>query len=409
MNEILQINTLANQGDGVAQTPRGRVFVPFTLGGESVEVSGSSVRRELVRVVEPSQDRVVPICEYFGTCGGCQLQHMARIAYLAWKQDLVVQALAALNIEPAFTAITSFENAKRRRVAFSARHSSDGIIVGFLEKSTQRIVDVKNCPVASPAISDNIQTIKLIIRPLLPAKGNTRIHVLECDNGLDVQIESDGKVNEKSRQAAVRDALASDVLRLSFGNETLVEIRRPKLNMGLASVSPPPGAFVQAMREVEVQMAALVCGHLKSCRNVADLFCGIGTFALRLAEHSTVFASENDQSTLDALDEAWRGTGGRLKSINGEKRDLFVRPVMAEELKKIQGVVFDPPRAGAEAQAKQLALSKVRKIAAISCNPTSLARDLGILTGGGFKVQSVTPIDQFAFTPHVEVVVLLAR
>jgi 23S rRNA (uracil1939-C5)-methyltransferase len=189
----------------------------------------------------------------------------------------------------------------------------------------------------------------------------------------------------------------------------LIETKRPMLSMGLAKVSVPPGMFVQAVEEAEQVMAKLVVEHLNGCKQVADLFCGVGTFALRLAEYSTIFACENNQAALDALDDAWRATGGKLKAIKTEKRDLFLRPVMADELKKIQGVVFDPPRAGAQAQAKQLARSKVRKIAAVSCNPVSLAQDLAILIEGGFRLAGITPIDQFVFTPHVEVVALLER
>ncbi|MCF6320962.1 MAG: RNA methyltransferase [Rhizobiaceae bacterium] len=409
MNDILKIEMLGHRGDGVANTSKGRVFVPFALGGERVEVRGNSTRRELIGVLDPSPDRAAPICEYFGTCGGCQLQHFAKEPYLEWKQDLVDEALAGLDIEVRSEPIVSFENAKRRRVVFTACHTSDGVALGFLKRGTNDIVGLGKCPIIKEGISNSIETIKQIIRPILPAKGNSSIHVLECKNGLDIQVESEGKLNEGGRQSAVRLALEAKISRLSFGDETLVETKRPNLTVGLAWVSPPPGIFVQAMREAELHISELVCAHLKGCKKVADLYCGIGTFALRLAENSMVLACESEQSALDALDEAWRGTGGRLKSITCEKRDLFIRPVMALELKKIQGVVFDPPRAGALPQARQLALSKVRKIAAVSCNPNSLAQDLECLIEGGFRVVSITPIDQFVHTPHVEVVVLLER
>jgi len=409
MSEILKIETLGHRGDGVATTTNGRVFVPFTLGGERVAVKGNSVRRELVKVLDHSPHRIEAICEYFTICGGCQLQHLAKVPYLEWKWNMICEALSNIEIDNKPAPVISFENAKRRRVVFTACHASEGIKLGFLEKATHKIIDIKYCPVISTAISANIEKIKQVIRPVLPAKGNSSIHVLECESGLDIHVEAKGALNEKSRQSAVRIALEAGISRFSFGGETLVETKRPHLTIGLARVSPPPGVFIQAMEEAEQKIAELVCTHLKGCKNVADLFCGVGTFALRLAENSTVFACESQQNALDALNEAWRGTGGRLKAIRCEKRDLNLRPVMAEELKKIQGVVFDPPRAGAQAQAKQLARSKVQKIAAVSCNPNSLADDLAILTDGGFKVVSVTPIDQFVFTPHVEVVALLER
>jgi len=214
---------------------------------------------------------------------------------------------------------------------------------------------------------------------------------------------------ERQQQATMRAFLTSGFCRLSLNGDVLIEVEKPVLKMGQAQVVPPPGCFVQAMSAAETQMAEMVVSHLQGCKQVADLFCGIGTFALRLAEHASVLAIETDQPSLDALAGAWRDTGGKLRTINTEKRDLFRRPLMANEMKKITGVVFDPPRAGAEAQARQLAKSKVAKIAAVSCNPTTLARDLQVLCDGGFRVKSVTPFDQFAFTPHVEVVVLLER
>ncbi|MCP4070355.1 MAG: class I SAM-dependent RNA methyltransferase [Hyphomicrobiales bacterium] len=409
MTEILTIDALGHQGDGLVQTSDGRIFIPFALAGELVEVTNSSARRDLVNVVEPSSDRVEPICRHFGTCGGCQVQHLANEPYLAWKKKLVEDALISQNINAKVEPVVSFSNDRRRRVVFSATHTSTGILLGFTQKSTHHITDISECPVIRRSIASQLETIRKAIRPILPARGITSICVVDCDNGLDIHLEAQGKLGEKARQSAIRIALEGDIARLSYGGEVLIETRRPELTMGLANVGMPPGSFIQAVASAETRMAAMVCDHLKSCKQVADLYCGIGTFAFRLAENSTILACENNQLALDALDEAWRATGGKLKLVRTEKRDLSLRPVMVEELKKIQGVVFDPPRAGARAQVQQLARSKVKKIAAVSCNPVSLAQDLGVLINGGFKIVSVTPIDQFVFTPHVEVVALLQR
>lgn len=409
MNETVVIDILGHQGDGVSSSDGTRIFVPYSLAGERVEISGKSARRDLIKVLQPASGRIEPVCEYFGTCGGCQVQHLAQKPYLEWKQNLVADAFAGADIDIAINTIISFDNAKRRRAVFSASNSGEGVNFGFVGKASHDIVRIENCSVLDASISSRIDTIKKVIQPILPAKGVTPVHVLASENGLDVHLNGVNLPNEKSRQAAVRRALDAGIARLSFGGETLVETKRPLIKMGIANVSPPPGSFVQAVYEAELKMVELVSAHLKKCKKTADLFCGIGAFALPMAEHSTVFACENDQLALDALDEAWRGTGGRLKAVTTQKRDLFLRPMMVEELKKIQGVVFDPPRAGAQAQAKQLAGSKVRKIAAVSCNPVTLVRDVVILIKGGFKVVSITPIDQFAYTPHVEVIVLLER
>ena len=409
MSDILTIEKLGHQGDGMAASEKGQIFVPFTLEGERVETSGTSTRRLLSKVIEPSPNRIDPVCKHFGTCGGCQLQHFAPAPYLVWKKELVEAVLGSLNLEVEIEDVISFTNAKRRRAVFSAAHSSDGIVFGFTGRGSHDLIDIEECPVISDAITSKIEVIKKIVRPILAPKGKSAVYVSACENGLDIQVEAKNTANEKSRRSAAKLALEAGIARLSIGDETLIESKRPVLTMGTANVVPPPGAFIQAQAEAEKLMAQLVCDHLKPCKKTADLFCGIGTFALRLAQQSTVFASESDQASLDALNEAWRGTGGQLKAITCEKRDLYLRPVMSAELKKIQGVVFDPPRAGAEAQAKQLAQSKVRKVAAVSCNPTTLVRDLEILIKGGFNIKRITPIDQFSHTPHIEVVVLLER
>jgi len=409
MTEIMTIDSLGHQGDGVVQAHGGRTFVPFTLAGERVEVARSSGHRKLVSVIEASEDRIEPVCKHFGSCGGCQVQHLANKPYLAWKKQLVVDALSSANIVTPVEPVLYFPDDQRRRVVFSAIHTSTDVQLGFIQKSTHNVIAVSECPVITRPISSKLDVIKKVIRPILPAKGITSIYVLQCNNGLDIHVEAQGKLAEKARQSAVRIALDANIARLSFGDEVLIETKRPKLTMGTAEVCVPPGLFVQAVSSAERAMAELVCNHLSSCKQVADLYCGAGTFALRLAQNSQVLACENNHAAIDALDEAWRGTGGKLKLIRTQKRDLHVRPVMAEELKKTQGVVFDPPRAGAQAQTKQLALSKVKKIAAVSCNPASLAQDLGVLINNGFKIKGVHPIDQFVYTPHIEVIVLLER
>ena len=409
MAEILTIEALGHQGDGLVNTSRGRVYVPFTLAGERVEVSGISPQFELSKILDPSDLRIEPICKYFGICGGCQVQHLSSKAYLEWKTNILIDGLASQNIEIEIQPIISFQSDKRRRAVFSAMHSSDGVKIGFLQKSSHIITNIDNCPIITAPITSKIEAIKKIIRPILPAKGIISIYVLNCDNGLDIHVEARSKLGERPRRSAIQIALDEKIARLSYGDELLVESIRPALKMGIANVHVPPGTFVQVVAGGEQKMTELVCQHLDGCKHVIDLFCGVGTFALRLGEKSVITACENSQPALDALDEAWRGTGGRLKTIRTQKRDLFVRPFMADKLKKIQGVVFDPPRAGAKAQAIQLAHSKVKKIAAISCNPVTLARDLAILIEGGYKLLSITPIDQFIYTPHVEVVALLER
>lgn len=408
MNELV-IDRLGAQGDGVANSNEGSIFVPFTLQGETVAVSGSGKRRDLETVVSPSPSRVEPICMHFGKCGGCQLQHMEQGAYLEWKRDLVKAALQSENISIEVDPVRTFENGKRRRAVFSARQTNEGLVLGYLERGSHTMTAVQECPVLLPEIVQAIEPIKQIVSGLIPAKDISHVSVLACDNGLDISIECEKAPSDRQRQTVIRRFMETDFCRLSVNGEVVIEQKPPLLTFGKTKVTPAPGGFVQAVKLAETAMSEIVIAHLSRCKKTVDLFCGSGTFALDLAEFSSVIALESEAASIAALELAWRNSAGKLRTIKAEKRDLSRRPLTAAEMKKIDGVVFDPPRAGAEMQAKQLAKSKVKKIAAVSCSPTTLARDLRILINGGYKLLSVTPLDQFVYTPHIEVVALLER
>ncbi|MGI9401221.1 MAG: class I SAM-dependent RNA methyltransferase, partial [Rhizobiaceae bacterium] len=305
--------------------------------------------------------------------------------------------------------VMAFGPAARRRVVFPARSTANGVNFGFLQRDSELIIDIDQCPVLIDEITGNLSEIRDLAAILCDRKGNSKITVLAFDNGLDVAIETRPSPGNSSVIRAIEFAGLHSFARLCLNGEILIETRRPYLSCGPANVTPPPGGFVQAVAAAENSMARLVCDHFSDCSSVADLFCGHGAFALRLAEQSTVYAAESSETAIEALDQAWRGTGGKLKQIVTEKRDLYRRPMSTAEMKKISGVVFDPPRAGAIEQARHLALSNVSKIAAVSCNPVTLARDLAILIDGGYNLMSVSPIDQFIYTPHVEAVALLER
>lgn len=409
MSETLTIERLGTQGDGIVANSNGNIFVPFTLEGETVEVSGSGKRRDLETVVTPSPSRVEPICSHFGKCGGCQLQHMEQKAYLEWKRELVVSALRSENISTPVEPVRTFKNGKRRRAVFTATQTSGGIVLGYLERNSHTMIAIEQCPVLNPKIVDAIDKVRQVIASLVPANELSHVSVLACDNGLDISFECKKQPSGTQIKSAIRRFTESGFCRLSINGETVVELKTPMLSIGATRVTPAPGGFVQAVKAAEIAMRDMVVSHLSPAKKTADLFCGIGTFALHLAEFSTVTALESDEASIEVLRQAWRNTAGKLRMINAEKRDLSRRPFSAAEMKKIDGVVFDPPRAGAEMQAKQLAKSKVKKVAAISCNPATLARDLRILIDGGYKLLSVTPLDQFVYTPHVEMVALLER
>lgn len=413
MEQTLKIDMLGHQGDGIAHNDAGAVYVPFTLEGETVVTTGEGAKPDLLRVEKASPDRVDAFCKHFTTCGSCQLQHFNHDAYLAWKTDILKTTLKLAGITHEIEPIRHYGRANRRRAIFTGVRTQAGILLGFSERATNNIVGVKECPILLPEIEAAMPYVRDICLIFAPRQGSIRATVLACENGIDLSIEVTKEKNQKSDLTAIRTAIAhpsmEHFIRLSIDGETVLEKERPIIKAGIANVAPAPDAFVQASKEAEQDMADLVTKHLKTCKRVVDLYSGIGPFALRLAQKSEVIASEFSQPALDALDRAWRDTGGKLKKITVEKRDLTRRPFAFQELKYIDGAVFDPPRAGAEFQCEHIAKSRVKKVAAVSCDPKTLARDLNILIKGGFEIKSITPIDQFAYTHHLETVVLLQR
>jgi 23S rRNA (uracil1939-C5)-methyltransferase len=409
MSEILDIIRLGRQGDGIAESANGPVYVPFTLAKECVRVRGKGNRKILDTVLSSSVSREKPVCTHYGECGGCQLQHFEYNAYLAWKTDLLREALLREGIDTQILPILGFGTHMRRRAVFTAKRAGNKIIFGFSARTSNNIVGITQCPVLVPAIETRLDALAGLANLFVPHRREMKMAVLACEGGLDIAITFNGQASEKAIQQAITIAVSSGLARLTVNHECLIELTKPYLHCGIARITPPPGGFVQAVAEAESAMSALACNHLRSCRRVADLFSGAGNFALRIAQRSIVHACEMDGESLHALDQAWRACGGRLKTITSEKRDLFRSPLMKTELDIYDGAVFDPPRAGAQSQAKELAKSNITRIAAISCNPVTLARDLRILIDGGYRIKSVTPIDQFVFTPHLEAVALLER
>jgi 23S rRNA (uracil1939-C5)-methyltransferase len=405
--ETVTIDHLGAKADGVANTATGPVYVGRTLAGETVRIAREGERGRLVDVVSASADRIEPICRHFGTCGSCSLQMMAPAAYLEWKRGLVIAALEARGIAAEVLPVTPVAPRSRRRAVFAARREGKDIHLGFRERLAHTFVEIEACDIIRPALLAAIPAVRRLVQPLnLPKKGAT-VTVIETETGLDVsltEVEADTGVKAK----LIREAVAGGFARLSLAGEILVEARQPVVMIGDVPVAVPPGAFLQAVVEAEAALAERVIAGVGKARKVADLFSGVGTFALRLAKSAEVRAVELEGPALAALDRAWRQTPG-LKRITIEGRDLNRRPVFAHELKGIDAVVFDPPRDGAAPQAKELAQSGVPVIVAVSCNPTTFARDARYLLDKGYKIGPVEPVDQFLFTHHVELVAVFRK
>jgi 23S rRNA (uracil1939-C5)-methyltransferase len=405
----LTILSVGAQGDGRAEENGVRVSVPFTLAGETVLVEGEGERLRPIEVLEPSPDRTTPACRHFGRCGGCTLQHMAAAPYAAFKRDLILRALSARGLEADVSETWVTPPASRRRAAFAARRAGKQVEVGFHARKSHDLVALSECKVARPAIVAALPKLKEIAGYLLSGKDEIGLLVTETSAGLDLHVTGVAK----ETKALARAEAAGAALRLGFarvsieGADVLTE-RRPSLPAGAASLLPPPGGFLQASAEAEAEMERIVREHLKFASSVADLFSGCGTFALRLAAESSVLAAEGNAAAIEALKESLRAAHG-LKPVTAEVRDLFRNPYGAAELSRLGGVVLDPPRAGAAAQVAELAKSMVPKIAYVSCDPATLARDLRTLVDGGYRILRIHPIDQFLWSAHVEAVALLER
>jgi 23S rRNA (uracil1939-C5)-methyltransferase len=411
--ETVTISRLGAQGHGVAQGPAGQVFVPYALPGETVAIARNGSHGTVMSFGNMAPERVVPPCKHFDpdrdACGGCSLQHLAKPAYHSFKRQLVVDALATKGLDVPVADLVDCRPGERRRTVFSVRRTEKELLLGFNRTETNHIVSIEECWIASPGIVARLPAIRAVASALANGSDTFRLAVLETLSGLDLAADGLKPLNDKQRRAVTETVLAlKGIARVSVNGETLLEPQKPLIAFGDVQVSPPPGAFTQATKPAEDAMAALVLAHLGKAKRVVDLFSGSGTFALRIARKAKVHAVEGDDKSLKALDHAARTTQG-LKPVTIEKRDLFRRPVTAQELKVYDAVVFDPPRAGAETQVKEIARSGVKTIAAVSCNPITLARDLRILVDAGYRIQSVTPIDQFLWSTHVETVALLTR
>lgn len=406
MSATFTIDRLGAQGDGVAMTETGPVFVRFALPGETVTAARQKDRAELIALVDRSPQRVEPPCRHFGTCGGCALQHLDLEAYNAWKRRKVVDALRGIDAPVA--EIVPCAPQTRRRVVMAARRTEAGMLLGYYAAQSHRIVDIEECPIARPEIVTRLGDLRRLALIVATDSRPLRITATSTDSGLDIAIDEAGKLADAARLEASGFAQRAGFARLSVAGEIIVEPRKPVLMFGDVAVEPPPGAFLQATAQAEAAMAELVREHLRGARQIADLFAGSGAFALRLAGKAAVHAVESETAPLAALDRAARFATG-LRQVTTERRDLFRRPLTVKELERFDGLVFDPPRAGAEDQARQLVRSSIPKVAAVSCNPTTLARDLAILVAGGYRVISVTPIDQFLWSSHVEAVALLEK
>jgi 23S rRNA (uracil1939-C5)-methyltransferase len=410
--ERLVIDHVGHRGDGVAFAGGETVFVPYTLGGESVDVDaveGHPDRRHLLEIERASTERIAPFCRYFGSCGGCAIQHWQKQAYAAWKRGIVIDTLEHAGIECAVDELVDAHGAGRRRITVHARRGDDGALrVGFAAASSHAIVVIDDCPILDPGLRGALDAARALAEILKRASKPLDIQLTAVSDGLDADVRGSGPLPAAMIASLSEVAQRHRLARLTRHGELVLMRTPPTITIGTAQVTLPPGSFLQATTAGEEALAALVTEHCRRAKHIADLFCGVGPFALRLAATSRIAAFDSDAGAVTALQKAATSTSG-LKPVKAETRDLFRRPLMAQELRDYDTVVFDPPRQGAQAQVAQLAASKIPVVVAVSCNVATFARDARILIDGGYGIENVTPVDQFRHTPHVELVARFKR
>ncbi|WP_406647341.1 class I SAM-dependent RNA methyltransferase [Aliisedimentitalea scapharcae] len=402
MNTTVTINRLGHQGDGVADGP---LFAPRTLPGEIVSGFAKGTQLTDIRIETPSEHRVAAPCRHYKSCGGCQLQHADDGFVAAWKLDIVRHALAAQGLETEMRPIHTSPPHSRRRATLAARRTKKGALVGFHGRATDVITEISDCQLLEPVLMGAIPVAEDLAIFGASRKTPLAVTVTQSDIGLDVLVQHGKPLDSELRQQLAMLVDKYSLARLAWDDELIGMERPPTQPFGDARVCPPPGAFLQATRDGEAALLHAVEEVTQGARRIVDLFAGCGTFSLPLARTAQVHAVEGDANMIRALDAGWRMAQG-LKQVTSETRDLFRRPVLPDELNPFgapfEAAVIDPPRAGAEAQIAELAKAQTARIAYVSCNPVTFARDAKALVSAGYTLNWVQTVDQFRWSAHTE-------
>ncbi len=419
------IGRIGAQGDGIAAMPDGKpLYVPQAATGDHVRVAiegpeSDGIRGRLLDVIEAGPARGTPPCRHFGVCGGCALQHLSPATYRDWKRRLLTDALARNGVQAGTIADLAMVGINtRRRGTFFAEKTCGIVKAGFHERGSHRISAVDGCVILLPELIALVEQLPSAMAELLGEGERAEIVANRLDSGIDVLVRLPREADHATRERLVRFANDADLARISVVKsdgrnrsvkpDPVVARRTAFALFGGVRVVVPPGAFLQASADAEALLVAEAKAGIEGAANVADLFAGAGTFAFAFAKNARVHAAESDPDLIEALKlaAAKAGLGPRMTA---ETRDLFRRPLLADELKRFDAVVFDPPRVGAKAQAEALAKSQVARVVAVSCNPQSFARDARILQDGGYRLMRAVPVDQFLWTHHLEVVGTFVR
>ena len=416
----VEITALGARGDGIAETADGRVFVPFAAPGDRLRVrlvrDRDMPRGDIIERLADGPDRAAPCCSHFTVCGGCVAQHLSNAAYRDWKRGIVRAALAHRGIDPAVVGpLSPGGPGRRRRARLRARRTVGGVVLGFYEARSHRIVDLAECPVTAARIVALFGPLRGLFAALLAAGEGAEAAATLCAAGLDLTIAAPGEPDLAMRERLAEFADVHDLARLNWQRlrtgrgvardiQTVVRRRAAEVRFGPVAVEPPPDAFLQPTVEGEAVLRDGAMAALAGAGRIADLYAGCGAFALPLAAMGAHVAAFDSAADHIAALEAGARLGGLGEFVAAETRDLDRRPLTADTLASFDGVVLDPPRGGAAAQVRQLAEGAAPTIVYVSCNPASFARDARALIDGGYALESVLPVDQFLYTPHMELV-----
>jgi 23S rRNA (uracil1939-C5)-methyltransferase len=394
MTETNQIIRVAARGDGV--TADGR-YIAHAAPGDTLDPAGGLIH---------GPHHATPPCQHFPLCGGCQLQHLDEEILRTFIADRVSHALATQQVEIGeIMPVHLSPAATRRRVAVRSAWAGKQFQLGFSTEKSHRIIDLRQCDVMAPELFALLQPLRELLGPRLNRARQVQIKLALVDQGVDVLIENwianDLDTHEALSEFAKAYALARLSLDEGYGPVPFWEPEPVTVTLGGVAVAYPPYGFLQATKDGEAVLVDAVKTVVADRLFVADLFAGLGTFALSLDNSKKIYAGEADREPVLAL-KAAAGRAGR--QIFPEHRDLFRRPLSADELNKFHAVILDPPRAGAKEQVLNLADSKVPDIAYVSCNPASFARDAKELVAAGYSLQRVWPVGQFRWSTHIELV-----
>ncbi|MEM5476573.1 class I SAM-dependent RNA methyltransferase [Pacificibacter sp. AS14] len=401
----IEITRLGHHGDGIAAGP---IFAAKTLPGEIVEGEITGDRILSPSVVTPSPDRVKPPCAHFKACGGCALQHASDDFVVNWKSDVVHTALSHQGIDVPISSVFTSPSQSRRRATFAGRRTKKGVLVGLHGRASGTLVPVPDCVLMTQKIMDGMPAFESLVQIGGSRRVEMAITVTDSDAGLDVSVVDGKELDMELRSDLAGVVREHGIIRLSWNGDEVVQETRPFLSFGRARLVPPPGAFLQATRHGEQSLISLMKEAVSGAERVVDLFAGCGTFALPMAEFAEVHAVEGEHEMLKSLSEAWKTAPG-LKPVTVATRDLFRQPLLPEELNKFDAAIIDPPRAGALAQTGELAKSNLRSIGFVSCNPVTFGRDAKTLVEAGFAIDWLHVVDQFRWSPHVEIAAKFSR